>query len=371
MNKKIIIAAQYKVRSDIWGGMDEFFLRFCRLLAERGLDPVVALPEYVNTDASRYRAMGIPHVLLKGELFFLELVNFCRRNPSRLVHTHFVPVLTRHFLKLRTSTDRIITTEHMPRPLAGWTWLKTMASRFSAAQGAKAVSVMVHVSKYLENENRLTFGSCVHEKSIIIYNGVRHDVLHRSYPGVVNEQQKLRLISAGRLVFEKGFSDLIRVTKRLLERYGNIIQLDILGDGPLRSQLETEAGDELGKSIFFRGYVNDVRHRYRQADLYVHCASQEAFAFVFLEAGEAGLPVVTYDVGGNREAVIDGFNGFLVPAHDIDKFVTRCSYFIEEVGELKRFGENSRNLVQSSFTVDKMVENYIDLYSRYIPELSK
>lgn len=366
LKNEIIIAAQYKVHPDIWGGMDDFFEEMCSRLNGEGINAVIALPRREGSDPSHYIQRGIPHVMIDTPLFVDGLASYCKLNPCKIIHTHFLPTLTRYYKKLGISANAIITTEHMSRPYAGWTRFKKLRSKASAYLGAGPVSTMVHVSKYLENENKALFGNIITTKSRVIYNGVRIKPFSKEYVQEINPNRKLRLVSAGRLVFEKGFSDLIVIVKYLINKYGDIVQLDILGDGPLRQQLQGQAGEYLNKNIYFRGYVNDVPRRFRDSDLYVHCASQEAFAFVFLEAGEAGLPMITYDVGGNREAIIDGFNGFLAQAHDIENFVSRVGYFIDDASRIERFGRNARALVEASFSIDKMADKYLALYQPYL-----
>jgi len=363
----LIIAANYKVNPKIWGGMDDFFFAITEEFIAKGMKVLVVLPQFKDTDASHYEDKGIPHKVLEGEYYFKDLIEFCNEHPSRLIHTHFLPTLVRQFRGLASSETQVITTEHMPRPYAGWSLRKTIKSKLLSILGQNSISRMIHVSKYLENENRLVFGNTINEKSQIIYNGVRLRELSRTPSDSFTQQRKLKLVSTGRLVFEKGFSDLIQIVDILYKRHGDVFELNILGDGPLRQELEEKAEKYINKNIFFRGYVNNVSQWLRESDLYVHCASQEAFAFVFLEAFEAGLPVITYDVGGNREAVIDGFSGFLVNKEDgLENFADKVSFCLDNPQSLVSLGTNARTLVESSFSLEKMVDSYMRLYTTYL-----
>jgi glycosyltransferase involved in cell wall biosynthesis len=363
----VIIAANYKINPKIWGGMDEFFLEVTTKLRNDKINVLLVLPHFDDTDESHYKAKGIPYKILYGDFFFLELIKFCRENPSKIIHTHFLPTLARQFISLASLKADIITTEHMPRPYIGWSLEKTIKNKLISRFSQNSISKMIHVSKYLEHENRLVFGHIIDKKSKVIYNGVRLHELKTPSIKSFTSSNKLKLISVGRLVFEKGFSDLIDIVDRLYQQYGDIFELNILGDGPLRDELEKKAQKYLNRNIFFRGYVNNVSEWLRDSDLYVHCASQEAFAFVFLEAFEAGVPVVTYDVGGNSESVIDGFNGFLVDKKDNrDIFVKKIAFFLQNPETLVKYSKNARTLIESSFSLDKMVYSYINLYKSYL-----
>ena len=190
----LIIAANYKVNPKIWGGMDDFFFEVSKEFILKGMKVLIVLPEFKDTDASHYVDKGIPHKVLGGEYYFKELIKFCNANPSRLIHTHFLPTLVKQFRGLASSGTKVITTEHMPRPYAGWSLSKTIKSKLLSILGRNSISRMIHVSKYLENENRLVFGNTISEKSQIIYNGVRLRELNRIPPESFTQQKKLKLV---------------------------------------------------------------------------------------------------------------------------------------------------------------------------------
>ncbi len=366
----VVIVANYKINPKIWGGMDDFFWEITKKMSAKGMNVLVVLPQLNGTDVSHYVKKGIPHKVLYGDFFFLQFIEFSKENPSRIIHTHFLPTLARQFISLASKNTKVITTEHMPRPYMGWSIGKIIKNKLISKISKNSITKMVHVSKYLENENRLTFGDFINKKSKIIYNGVRLRELKRTASDAFTQQRKLKLVSTGRLVFEKGFSDLIEIVDILYKRHGDVFELNILGDGPLRHDLEEKAKKYINKNIFFRGYVNNVSEWLRESDLYVHCASQEAFAFVFLEAFEAGLPVITYDVGGNREAVIDGFSGFLINKEDgLENFADKVAFCLDDSKELMTLGTNARTLVESSFSLDKMVSSYMKLYFSYLEDI--
>lgn len=124
------------------------------------------------------------------------------------------------------------------------------------------------------------------------------------------------ILAVGRLVSYKGFDRLIRSARRLT------LPLVIVGDGPLRAELENLiAAERLGDRVHLAGRVSD-------AQLAVHLAAAEifvmasvnraeSFGVATLEAQAAGLPVVATDVGtGTSEAFAAGESGVLVPALD-------------------------------------------------------
>ena len=132
------------------------------------------------------------------------------------------------------------------------------------------------------------------------------------------------LITVGGLVERKGFHRVIEVLPRLLETHPELCYLVVGGPSPegdwsqrLRDQV-TSLG--LEKVVRFLGPVAPERLRVplSSADLFVLATSNEGWANVFLEAMACGLPVVTTDVGGNREVVASDELGMVVPFGDAE-----------------------------------------------------
>lgn len=130
------------------------------------------------------------------------------------------------------------------------------------------------------------------------------------------------LISVGGLVPRKGFHRVIDVLPELRIAHPDLKFLIIGGPSPEgnnRPQLERQV-DELGLKdcVIFLGPVkpDQLPGLLSAADVFVLATSNEGWANVFLEAMACGLPVVTTDVGGNREVINDDSLGFVTPLGD-------------------------------------------------------
>jgi glycosyltransferase involved in cell wall biosynthesis len=124
------------------------------------------------------------------------------------------------------------------------------------------------------------------------------------------------LVAAGRLAPWKGYSDLLHAMKALSER--RQVRLIILGDGPLRSELEVLVTDlGLNNIVSLQGYVENPLNYFVHADLFVHSAHVESLGNVLVEAMMCGCtPVSTDCPTGPREVLQDGKYGYLVPMRD-------------------------------------------------------
>lgn len=125
-----------------------------------------------------------------------------------------------------------------------------------------------------------------------------------------------RILAVGTLKIEKNYPLLLRALARARERIP--ASLLILGDGPLRGELEAEA-ERLGlrDAVVFAGFETDPWPFYAAADLFVLSSDAEGLPTVLIEAMHAGLPVVSTDCpNGPREILDGGRYGPLVPCGD-------------------------------------------------------
>jgi hypothetical protein len=132
-----------------------------------------------------------------------------------------------------------------------------------------------------------------------------------------------RIVYAGRLSIEKGVANLIRAVAILKKRGVPVIPVvTLLGDGPLRRQLE-ELADTLGCKdlVHFAGQVNRERlsHYLSDSDFAVQPSYTESLGKAWLDELAHGLPIVISDVG-SAESVVgeNGFRGWRVPAGDVE-----------------------------------------------------
>jgi len=105
---------------------------------------------------------------------------------------------------------------------------------------------------------------------------------------------------------------------------------------------------------------------YASSDIVVVPSLQESWGLIATEAMASGRPVIASSVGGLREQVVDGFNGFLVPPRDPRAIADRILYFLENPSEVERMGLNGRRLAEERFDVEKRVNKIIELYDSLI-----
>jgi colanic acid/amylovoran biosynthesis glycosyltransferase len=188
--------------------------------------------------------------------------------------------------------------------------------------------------------------------------------------------EPVRILTVGRLVEKKGIEFSIRAIAKVRERHPEV-QYDIVGDGPLRAELE-QLAHELGveRAVSFHGARNReyVRELLDRSHLFVLSAvtaangDMEGQGAVLQEAQAVGLPVVATDHDGFPESIVVGRSGFLVPERDVEGLAERVTHLIEHPESWPRMGREGRAHVERHFDISKLNRQLAELFEHVIAE---
>lgn len=209
------------------------------------------------------------------------------------------------------------------------------------------------------------------ERVVWIPNGV--DVERFCPPGAaVKAQQRARLgiapgksavLYVGRLEHMKGVDVLLRGWQKLSEARRQNSRLYLAGDGPEREPLKRMAA-ELGVagSVRFLGEQADVMPFYQAADLFVLPSRTEGLSNALIEAMACGLPVVASEVGGAKDLVQDGLNGFFFPSEDSAALAARLEAALASPESWKARGRAARASVTANASLAAVVQKIEAVY---------
>ena len=166
---------------------------------------------------------------------------------------------------------------------------------------------------------------------------------------------------------EKNHAFLLRALQQL-RASGAKVKLLMVGDGPLRAAMEHDASAlGVAKHAIFAGAHHDVRSLVAAFDVFTLSSLAETFSVAALEAMAMGIPAVLSDVGGAREMVQSGSNGFVYAANDMEGFL----YAIHQMMECdtsRVMGEAAHRMVNARFTHGRMVDGYAKLLDGLLPK---
>lgn len=170
------------------------------------------------------------------------------------------------------------------------------------------------------------------------------------------------VVYVGSLSAEKRLDRLIDCLPGLLADLPRL-RLWVLGDGPLRGELERRAA-EIGVAAvtWWAGTRDDVADHLAAADVLALCSDTEGIPGVVLEAGAAGLPVVATRVGGVAECLVDGETGLLVEPGKSGDLENALRTLLADPETAHRMGRTGRRNVEEHFSLDRIAESYAELY---------
>ena len=201
-------------------------------------------------------------------------------------------------------------------------------------------------------------------KVTIIYNGFDFDSYdaRSSDPAYQRIGKEFVIGNAGRLTRQKGQHLVIEAVRMLQER-GHDVRLLIAGTGELEAELKDYARTRgLGKTIFFLGFVKDMKGFYQSVDLLAHSALWEGFGYTLVEAQATRKPVVAFDVSSNPEVIADGETGLLATPEDVTDFADKIESLILSPERLKEFGNNGRQRVIAEFGSEQAFRRLAELF---------
>lgn len=163
------------------------------------------------------------------------------------------------------------------------------------------------------------------------------------------------MLYVGRLATEKR----IDWMRPLMDLVPNVA-LAIVGDGPLREELEEVFA---GTQTVFTGYLEgeDLAHAYASADLFTFPSPSETFGNVVLEAMASGIPVVAAGAGGPVDHVFHGQNGFLSDPEDSRDFAALVWRCFSDPDALQRMGCAARAYAETQ-TWEAILDGLLDQY---------
>jgi glycosyltransferase involved in cell wall biosynthesis len=160
----------------------------------------------------------------------------------------------------------------------------------------------------------------------------------------------------------KDYPMFLRVASRVRETIPDAAFL-LAGEGELTESIRAQA-KELGleRNAFFLGRCEKLAELFAVSDVCVLSSKAEGFSNSILEYMAAARPVVATDVGGAREAIVEGETGYLVPSGDDATMADRIVSLLREPDKARAMGQQGRRIVAQKFSRETQLERTVELY---------
>jgi colanic acid/amylovoran biosynthesis glycosyltransferase len=282
-----------------------------------------------------------------------------------LVHAHFAPdawLVAQTCEKLKLP---LVVTLH-GHDITSWPRQPGRAGRIARRHLRVVLSqatVIVAVSHFIRQE-AIAWGADA-SKVRVVYTGTRVD----SLPKRVDSPQ-FDVVFIGRLVAKKGVPDLLQALKIVKDSSSHTPRAVIVGDGPLREDMEALAAEhELDVSFVGVRTQSEIQGILADSKMLVNPSrlspqgDAEGFGMVFLEAAAAELPSVAYIHGGVPEAVDDQSTGLLSPEGDVVDLARSIMQLLDNDQLRREMGARAKQRLLKEFLLDRGVAELEQIYA--------
>jgi len=183
----------------------------------------------------------------------------------------------------------------------------------------------------------------------------------------------------GRMVPVKNHTMFLTAFSKLLKMTNKKVKAIIIGDGECRLEIESKihelnlnACDEKNlrsdASVVFCSWIKDVENAYPGLDIIALTSLNEGTPVSLIEAQAAGVPIVTTDVGGIKDIVIENETAFIVDSNDVDQFSHYLHLLTENEPLRKEISSKGFSHVNHKFSATRLAQDMTKLYDKLMLE---
>lgn len=341
------------------GGAEKVFVNLSNSFVQRGYEVDIILiqkcGELIDSLHKNVNIIDLDKKRIRES--FRPLVSYLKKNQPDVFITVMWPltVLGTFAFRLSGCNGSVVVSDHntLSFSTASFSKFKKIVLAKSIKYFYPLADIRLAVSKGVAQDIN-EFTGLNYSAFNVIYNPIvidlENDLLKK------DKNSCKRILNVGSFKLQKNQNLLIRAFSKIA--HTTDVELIILGDGPLRKDLEKLVKDlDLSDKVTLPGFKKDVTIEYKKSDLFVLSSDYEGFGNVLVEAMSVGTPVVSTDCkSGPREILCDGKYGKLVPIGDVDALAKAMLQALQEEHDTEALKHRA-----ADFAVDKIVEQYLDI----------
>ena len=188
------------------------------------------------------------------------------------------------------------------------------------------------------------------------------------------DQDEIAVAIVGRLAPIKNHHFFLDVIQEISNRSKKRIAVFIVGDGSERGAIEQKIEQmTLGSNVRIEmtSWIKEIEIFNAGMDIMCLTSNNEGTPVSLIEAQAACIPVITTDVGGVKDIILDGETGFIVPKDSIQKYTEKLLILIEDENKRKKMSQNGWSFVEHKFHYTTLVKNMETYYSELLNAKNK
>ncbi|MEV4850565.1 glycosyltransferase family 4 protein [Acinetobacter lwoffii] len=214
-----------------------------------------------------------------------------------------------------------------------------------------------------DDKTDLLINNDIEVKETYILGGIGLDLNQYKY-SPAKKTLPIQFLFIGRLLKEKGIHDFIAAAQIVKQKFPQTI-FTVLGgidEANLGALTQGELTQYIDQNVIdYPGYVENIAEWIKQSHVFVLPSYREGVPRSTQEAMAIGRPVITTDVPGCRDTVIDGVNGFLVPKWNPQALAEKMIYLIEHPEQVRMMGDQSHKIAIEKFDAEKVNQRLLEI----------
>jgi len=207
----------------------------------------------------------------------------------------------------------------------------------------------------------------ISEEDITIILGSGIDLNY--YKNYYRVEEKKIITLVARMLYDKGIKEFVEAAMIVKNKINNI-EFHLVGpidnENPARIKKEEIILWEDKKIIEWKKYQKNIREIYSQTTIVCLPSYREGMPKVLLEAAACGIPVITTDTIGCRDAIIPGFTGDLVPVQNSIELANTIINLVTDKNKLKKYSNNARKFAENKFDIQEVIIKTLSIYQNLI-----
>lgn len=375
LNKKIILIGT--VASSFYG----FRADLIRMLLMKGHQVYAFTSEYTAEDLKKIEKLGatpITYTLNRGGLNPLADI-IATYNLSKKIKTISPDLVFSYFSKPVIFGTLAAKLAKVPRVIGmleglGYTFTEQPEGLSKKTQLIKKIQVFLYKIA-LPQLDQLIFLNpddpkdliekyTINVKNIEVLGGIGLNLQDYPYQPLSDIHLPLKFLFIGRLLKEKGIHEFVQAAKLVKKTYPDT-EFTVLGavdHHNLGALQQTELNSLISSNIIqYPGHVSNIKDWIADSHVFVLPSYREGVPRSTQEAMAIGRAIITTDVPGCRETVVDGVNGFLVPKWNPQALAEKMIYFIENPEQTQVMGAESYKIAVEKFDAEKVNQRLMNI----------